>query len=54
MPIVLKKSPPKFQINGLFEIPAETMNEALEVLKQCKLKIISANIYEVELLEVVK
>lgn len=41
---------PKFQINGLFEIPAENMNQALEILKNSGLKIISANIYEVEIL----
>lgn len=41
---------PKFQVNGIFEIPAQTWHEALEILRQCPLKGISINIYEVIIL----
>lgn len=42
---------PRFQVNGLFEVPAENWNECLEKIKNCGLKAISINIYEIKILK---
>lgn len=41
---------PKYQISGLFEIPADTWEEAIEILHDSKLKPIDIRIYEVKIL----
>lgn len=42
---------PKFQVNGLFEVPANNMDECLEKIKQSGLNPISINIYEVKIMD---
>lgn len=50
----MKAEHPKFQVNGLFEIKAESWDECLNILRQSSevgLKAISINIIEVKILE---
>ena len=42
---------PKYQVNGLFEIPAETWEEAIQILKDSKLKPVDIRIYEIKILD---
>lgn len=50
----MQNNPPKFQVNGVFEIKSNDLNECLEILQKCSdngLKAISINIMEIKLLE---
>ena len=49
----VKMTPPKFQVNGLFEIKADNWDECLNILSIASergLKALSINIYEVKIL----
>lgn len=43
--------PCKYQVNGLFEIPAENFSDALDILRNSGLKAIDIRILEIRILE---